>query len=227
MCLGNCGSFSDQLQDDMGTAIVLIGGGGHCESCIEALESTGIWEITGIVDPSLGKGDSLLGYPILGGDEQLPFLAVRCSNALITVGHIISAASRRRLFTLYFSKGFSLPVITASTARVSMHARFGAGTIVLHGAFINAGAFVGENCIINTGAIIEHNASIGPHCHVSTGALINGDCSIGSECFVGSGAVLRNGVRMVSGVVLGAGSVVIHDILEAGVYVGNPARKIK
>ena len=62
---------------------------------------------------------------------------------------------------------------------------------------------------------------------MSTGALINGDCSIGSECFVGSGAVLRNGVRMVSGVVLGAGSVVIHDILEAGVYVGNPARKIK
>jgi len=205
--------------------IILIGAGGHCASCIEAIESTGEWEITGLVDKQERIGARLLGYEVMGNDSGLSELAQRFGAALITVGQIESSTLRRRLFLAARSSGFELPVITASTARVSRYANIGYGTIVLHHAFVNAGAQVGENCILNTGTIIEHDAVVGGNCHVSTGAIVNGDCIIGDGSFIGSGAVLRNGICLVAGCVVGAGAVVTKDLHEAGIYVGCPARR--
>jgi sugar O-acyltransferase (sialic acid O-acetyltransferase NeuD family) len=207
-------------------SIVLIGGGEHCASCIEAIESTGQWDIAGIVDLPERRGESILGYPIIGSDVDLPALAARFAAATVTVGQIKSADVRRRLFSAAIAAGFGLPVIAASTARVSRHAVVGAGTIVMHQAVVNSRAEVGVNCIINTGAIVEHDAVVESNCHVSTGSIINGACHVGEGCFVGSGAVLRNGVRLGDRVVLGAGTVAVSDLRESGTYAGCPARKI-
>ena len=44
--------------------IILLGAGGHCKSCIEVIESTGEFEIEGILNR--GKEiDNVLGYPVL------------------------------------------------------------------------------------------------------------------------------------------------------------------
>jgi len=206
-------------------SIVLIGGGGHCASCIDALESSGMWKIIGIVDKPELIGQMVLGYPIIASDADLPELASRIGNALISVGQLKDPGPRMRLFEKAHIAGFSLPFAVASTARVSRHAQLDSGTIVLHGAFINARASIGENVIVNTGAIIEHDAAIKSHSHISTGAIVNGGCRVGSGCFVGSGAVLKNGVQICDRVVIGAGTTVVNDIAKPGVYVGCPARK--
>ena len=36
--------------------LILIGGGGHCKSCIEVIESTDEWEIKGILDQNITGG---------------------------------------------------------------------------------------------------------------------------------------------------------------------------
>ena len=48
---------------------------------------------------------------------------------------------------------------------------------------------------------------------------------IEDDVIIGSNATIMP-VKIVSGVIVGAGSVVTKDILEAGKYAGNPARKI-
>ena len=206
--------------------IVLIGGGGHCASCIDVLESTGRWKIAGIVDPEFGKGSSILGYGIIGTDDDMPAFSALYGSALVTVGQIESAEIRDRLLQRARNAGFMLPVIVASTATVSRHARIGEGTIVMHHSFVNARAAIGSGCIINTGAIIEHDAEIYDLCHVSTGAVVNGGCLIGRGAFIGSRAVLRNNITICPEAVIGAGAVVVNDIWEAGTYAGNPARKL-
>lgn len=206
--------------------IVLIGGGGHCASCIEVIESIGKWKIVGIIDTPQHFGESILGYRVIGSDNDLAVFAIRHTSATITVGQIETADVRQRLYTAARNAGFELPVIIASTARVSHYATIGNGTMIFHQAFINARASIGEDCIINTGAIVEHDATIGAHCHISTGAIINGGCKIGNGCFIGSAAVLRNGVVLQDGIILGAGSVVVHDLVDAGIYAGCPARKL-
>jgi len=208
------------------TKIVLVGGGGHCISCIETIESGGKFQIAGIVDGTLIPGIRVQGYEILGNDEVLSKLVHTVTNALICIGHIASPAIRSRLWDFVSDLGFALPSIVAPTAHVSSRSDIGSGTIVMHAAMVNAMVQIGSNCIVNTGAIVEHGTIIGDHVHVSTGALVNGDCRISDGVFIGSGAVLKQGIRVAEASVVGAGAIVVHDIDEPGVYVGNPAMLI-
>ena len=204
--------------------IVLVGGGGHCKSVIEAAESSGR-EIRGIIDLPKFLGDDCLGYRVIGTDSDIPLYVDDC-EFIVTLGFITDPEHRIQLHKLIENAGGKLATVIASTANVSRHARVGEGSVVLHNASINAGATIGTGCIINTGAVIEHDVSIGDYCHVSTGAMVNGDCSIGNATFIGSGAVIANGISITDNVIVGAGAVVHSNITDKGTYVGVPARKV-
>ncbi len=195
------------------TPLLLVGGGGHCRSCIDVIESEGRFRVAGIVDRARDSGP-VLGYAVLGDDTDLRHLIAGCPDALVTVGQIKSSDARRRLHALLTGAGARLPVIVSPRAHVSRHAEIGAGTIAMHGAVVNAGAVVGANCIINSLALVEHDATIGAHCHIATGARVNGGVSIGAGTFVGSGTVIREGVRIGADVIIGAGSVVLGDVAD-------------
>ncbi len=205
----------------MSRPLILVGGGGHCKSVIEAAESAGL-EIKGILDLPHTVGTRILGYEVIGCDDDIPNYVDHC-DFVITVGFIKNPGLRIKLHELIKSAGGNLATVVASTAYVSRHATLEEGTVVLHQASINAGAKIGKSVIINSCANIEHDAEVGNFCHVSTGAMINGDCKIGSGCFIGSQSVLANGVEITSGTIIGAGTVVIKNIFKAGLYVGNPA----
>lgn len=206
--------------------LVLIGGGGHCQSVIEVTESIGR-SIKGILDLPEEVGKTVLGYSIIGTDDQIADYAQTC-DFVITVGFIKDPSLRIKLYNRICEVGGKLATLVASTAYVSQHAILGAGTVVMHHAFVNAGAIVGDNVIINTLCNIEHGVHIGNQCHVSTGAMINGDCQLGKNCFIGSQSVLSNGIRICDDVVIGAGSFVRKSIVKPGIYSGNPATlKIK
>lgn len=206
--------------------LILIGGGGHCRSCIDVVEQDGRFTIEGILDNKEKSGGEIDGYTILGGDELIAELAAMKFKFLITVGQIKSSSVRFKIFEHLQRSGAALATVISSRAYVSKKAVVGAGTIVLHGSVINAGVNIGANCIINTKSLAEHDVTIGDHVHISTGARVNGGCVIGSHSFIGSGAIIANGVRIIENVVVGAGAVVIKDITESGVYAGNPSKKI-
>jgi len=207
--------------------IILLGGGGHCKSCIDVIESTGEYEIVGIVDEKEKIGNEVFGYKIIATDDQLQNLRKKYEYAIITVGQIQSAKLRIKLFDLVNDLGFILPTIIASTAYVSKYSVVGKGTIIMHQSMINADVKIGENCIINTKALIEHDCEIGNHCHISTTSVLNGNVIIGNKCFVGSNTTFFNNISITNNVILSSNSLVTKDIKNAGVYVGNPIRKIR
>lgn len=102
---------------------------------------------------------------------------------------------------------------------------------------------IGDYCRIQSHVFICEMVSIGSHCFISHGAkFINdvfsrggpagGDSSlwkktqIGNHVSIGTNATILP-VTIGDDVVVGAGSVVTKDILESGVYAGNPAKKIR
>lgn len=201
--------------------LILIGGGGHCQSVIEVAESVGR-VIKGILDIPEEVGKTVLGYPIIGTDDQISDYVESC-EFVITVGFIKNSSLRIKLFNKVIEAGGKFAILIANTAYVSRHATIGSGTVVMHQAFVNAGAKIGENVIINTYSNIEHGVNIGNQCHVSTGTMVNGDCKIGNNCFIGSQSVLANGVSICDDVIVGAGSLVRKSITKPGIYSGNPA----
>jgi sugar O-acyltransferase (sialic acid O-acetyltransferase NeuD family) len=195
--------------------LFLIGGGGHCRSCIDVIEAGGIFEVAGIIQSPSSGSEPVSGYPVIGTDEDLPTLFPHGGNAMVAVGQIKSATTRIRLYETLKSLGVSLPVIVSPRAQVSKRAQIEEASIVMHGAVVNSGATVARNCIINSQALVEHDAYIEDHCHVSTGALVNGGVIIRKGSFIGSGAILREGVEVGAGAVVGAGQVVMKDVPPA------------
>lgn len=186
--------------------LILLGGGGHCKSVIDVAESAG-YTILGVLDKPELVGTKVLGYEIIGTDDDIP-LYVDKAEFLITVGQIKSPAIRKKLALLVMRAGGKFATVIASDAYVSKYAQIGKGTVVMHKAIVNADACIGEHCIINTMANIEHEVQIGGFCHVSTGVMVNGNCVIGDEVFIGSGSVLYNGISVVNNAIIPAGSIV-------------------
>lgn len=207
-------------------ALILIGGGGHCKACIDVIEWEGNFTIAGVLDTQDKIGEQVLGYPILGTDEDIPNLIKEGYAFLITVGQIKSTELRKKLYDKLKSLNAKLATVISPYAVVSKHTKIEEGTIIMHTATVNASVMIGVNCIINTGSNIEHDVILGKHCHISTHAVINGNCTLGDEVFLGSGTIVSNGLTIFNEVVLGAGSLVYKSINERGTFAGNPLRKI-
>ena len=102
---------------------------------------------------------------------------------------------------------------------------------------------IGKSSRIQSHAFICELVSIGDSCFISHGVkFVNdlfslgkparGDQSlwrptkVGSNVSIGPNATILP-VTITDNVIIGAGSVVTKDILESGVYAGNPARKLR
>jgi sugar O-acyltransferase (sialic acid O-acetyltransferase NeuD family) len=193
--------------------IILVGGGGHCKSCIDVIEQAGIFQIAGIVDLPEKLHKKILGYEIIATDDDLPRLVNEYETFLITLGQIKSPGKRIRIFQTLKESGATLSVIISPLAYISKHAEIGDGSIIMHHALINAGAKIGSDCIINSKALIEHDAIIGDHCHIATGATINGGVKVGSGTFFGSNAVCKEYIEIGKNAVIGCGTKIIKNVL--------------
>lgn len=188
--------------------IILLGGGGHCRSVIDVIEKESIFKIAGIIDKTEYLGTKVLGYRVIGNDNDLTSLKKKFNYALITVGHVKSPSLRIRLFNLAKKIGFLFPSIVSPNAYLSKYSKIGEGTIVMHHAIINANSNIGKNCIINSKALIEHDCWISDNCHISTNATINGGVKIGPKTFIGSNAITKDNINIKEKSFIKAGSLV-------------------
>lgn len=108
---------------------------------------------------------------------------------------------------------------------------------------IQKGVKIGKRCKIQSHAFICELVMIGDDCFISHGAMFINDLfstegpaggdknlwkstSIGNNVSIGTNATILP-VRICDNVVIGAGAVVTKDIEEAGVYAGNPVRRLR
>ena len=197
--------------------IILIGDGGHAHACIDVIEQCKKYSIAGlIVKKKLVS--KVFGYPVLGTDKELTEILKKIKHAFISVGQIKTPKIRINLYKKALKAGFKFPIITSPFGYVSPRAKIGEGTIIMHGAVVNANAIIGKNCIINTSCIVEHDVIVADHCHVSTGAILNGKVSLGQGCFVGSGSVVKENVKIGNNCVIGANIFLRQNIASGVIY---------
>jgi sugar O-acyltransferase (sialic acid O-acetyltransferase NeuD family) len=171
--------------------LILLGGGGHCKSCIDVIEHNGKFRIKGILDVDEKIGEKILGYDIIGSDKDLLKLVRTVKFFLVTHGQIYSPDKRIQLYSLVKSINAKLPIIISPLAYVAKSANIGEGTIIMRHALVTASSLIGIKCIINTKALVEHDAIVGDHCHIATSAILNGEVRVGNGSFIGSGSVIK------------------------------------
>jgi sugar O-acyltransferase (sialic acid O-acetyltransferase NeuD family) len=188
-------------------SLVLIGGGGHCRAVIDVVEQENKYRIIGILDGELAAGTQILGYEVLGGDEQIISYATK-ADFLITVGQIKTSAIREKIALAVTAAGGQFATVISPRAYISKSAKLGPGTVAMHDVLVNSLAEIGAHAILNTRSLVEHDTQIGDFVHVSTGAILNGGCQIGGSTFIGSGAVLHQLVEIPAGTVVPAGAII-------------------
>jgi len=174
--------------------LILIGGGGHCKSCIDVIELENKFNIAGILDIKEKVGQKLLGYNIIGTDDDIEKYIDKDYYFLITIGQIHNSNIRANIYEKLKFKKAKFATIISPRAYVSKYAKVGLGSIVMHDAFINAGCNIGENCIINTKSLLEHDAIVNSHSHISINSVIAGGVNIGEKSFIGANATIVQGV---------------------------------
>lgn len=205
--------------------IVGLGAGTHAKSLLEALQSTGEFEVLALVDDNPDRvGTDLLGYPVRGPEALAELRSEGVADAFAGIGGVASSEARKAAFTRLVEEGFKLPSIVHATAVVSRFARIGNGCHVLALAVVNAEAELGDDVIVNTAAVIEHDCRIGPHVHVGPGALLGGLVTVESDAQIGMGAVVIQERTIGEGALVAAGAVVVDDVAPGARVAGIPAR---
>ena len=170
--------------------LYLIGGGGHCNSCIDVIELEKKFKIKGIFDIKEKVGKNISGYKIIGSDKDILDYYDENNFFLITIGQIYNSELRKK----YFNMNLNLATVISPRSYISKKSKILEGSIIMHDVVVNSGAHIGKNCIINTKSIIEHDVVVGNNCHISTGAIINGSVTIGDDSFVGSGSITKHSI---------------------------------
>lgn len=206
--------------------IIIIGGGGHAKVLISAIKKSLLFEIVGYVD-FITQGP-ILGVECLGDDSILKdFFLKGMRNVAIGIGQVNVTEKRNELVNKIKKIDFTFPAIISKDAIVNEDVLIEEGSQIFDGVVINSGSRIGKFSIINTKSTVEHDCKIGNFCHIATGAVLSGGVEISDFSMIGSNSVVVQYKKITSKCMIGAGCVVTKDIIEEGVYVGNPARKIK
>ena len=195
--------------------IILYGASGHSR-VVSSLIDLNAYELVGYYDDNQNL-KSFNGIQVL--TEYNPNINKECS-IVISIG---DNQIRKKL-----SQKISHPFLTLTSqySIISKDVSIGKGTVVVHGAIIQANTQIGNHAIVNTKSSIDHDCVINDFVHVAPNATLCGGVSIGEGTLVGASATILPGIRIGKWCVIGAGSVVVKDIPDNTTVLGNPAKKI-
>ncbi|MFD4294462.1 acyltransferase [Rhodococcus sp. NPDC058532] len=107
--------------------------------------------------------------------------------------------------------------------------RMGVGTFVNRGVLFDGTAPItlGRQVAVGHGArFITSTHEIGPE-DGRGGRVVHRPITVGDGSWIGAGAIVLPGVTVGPGCIVGAGAVVTRDCDSHGLYVGNPARRVR
>jgi len=172
-----------------------------------------------VVDDKYYSEKTIFGVPVI------PFSDFSNKNheLLIAVGDSIE----RMKIVNRFPTDTRFTTLIHPRAVVSKFTEIGEGSIIAPGAIVSCDTQMGKHAHINYNATIGHDCTIGDFFTASPGVNISGKCRLEECVFFGANATIKEKLSVNSNATIGMGAVVVKDITEAGVYIGNPARKLE
>lgn len=131
---------------------------------------------------------------------------------------------REQVYLEFVKNGFTPISLVHPSAIIAEDVIVGKGSVIMAGAVINPSVKIGIGCIVNTCASIDHDCEILEFTHLCPGTHFAGSVKVGRYNTFGVGTVVINNITICDNVNFGAGAVVVKDIVNAGTYIGVPAK---
>lgn len=208
--------------------MIIFGGGPFAQIAYEYFTHDSLWEIVAFtVEKEFIKQKLLFGCPIVPFEEVEKMYSPVDFRMLIAVGYGQKNKLKEKIFKQATCKGYTLTSYISSRAFVWHNVECGIGCFVFESNVIQPFVKIGDNNTFWSGNHIGHHSVIGSHNFFSSHVVLSGSCVVGDRCFFGVNSTIADSLKIGNDVVVGAGANVTEDLEIGGVYIGNPARKMK
>jgi sugar O-acyltransferase (sialic acid O-acetyltransferase NeuD family) len=206
--------------------LIIIGAGGMGRTLYDiAIESRGYgtdYIIKGFVNDVLYSLEKFSNYPPIIGTIR-DYVPEKDDVFVCSIGDVVG---KKKCCEMLLSKGAQFITLIHSSARISMNAKIGIGTII--GAFVTIGAdaIIGDYTLIQSYSVISHDVIVGNWSRVDTHVVCVGGTKIGDEVSIHTAAVINHKVTVGNKACVGANSFVLRSVKEGITVFGNPAKRI-
>jgi len=208
--------------------IAIFGAGGFGMEVAMLVEhinaSRAIWDLVGFFDDGVPKGETVNGYPILGGITELN----GWETGISLVFALGMPKTKNQVLEKIRNPKVSYPVLIHPSVIMGKKdfLAVGEGTIICAGTILTTNIKVGRHVILNLSCTVGHQSEIGDFCSFMPTCNISGEVRIGEKNFWGTGAKIINRKSVGNNVTVGAGAVIIDDVPDNVTVAGIPARVI-
>ena len=197
--------------------LYVLGGGGHAKVVIDSLIASGT-SVTGLIDPRLAVGSSLLGVSVAGGDELIHQLDPKTMLLANGVGATAKSRVNRKLYEQWSAQGFRFVSVVHPSAVIGSEVQLSPACQIMARTVIQPHVKIGTGTVINTAASIDHDCEVGKHCFISPMVTLCGGAHVGEGTFIGAGAILLPGVRVGCNALIAAGAVIAANVADGDYF---------
>ncbi|MBJ05266.1 MAG: transferase [Flavobacteriales bacterium] len=207
--------------------IVIIGSGGFAKEVAFLIDEINkvnkIWNILGYIDSDIGKYNGK--YSVFQNDEWL-ITTKKPINVAFGIGSPILLKNLSDKFIK--NKNLCFPNIIHHNVIADWEKiDIGRGNIICSSNIFTTDIKIGSFNVFNLNTTLGHDSCIGNYNIINPSVNLSGGVDIGHFNLIGTSATILQYVKINNEIIIGANSLVNKNIVEKGVYVGAPCKKIK
>lgn len=209
-------------------SLLIIGASGHSKVIIDIIEKEGKYNILGLLDSQRPAGDKILGYTVLGKEEELPSIisiSPGCKLFIAIGDNWIRNKVVNKMIALVPNINFAS--LVHPSAQIGKNVKIGRGVAIMAGAIINSDTSIEDFTIINTKASIDHDNKIFNFSSLAPNATTGGNVSVGEFSAISIGATIKHGISIGKHTIIGAGALVLNNFGDNCIVYGTPAKEIR
>lgn len=209
-------------------SLVIIGAGEFAEIAYEYFTYDSEYEVLAFaVESKYLDKHELLGLPVIEVERLSDVYPPSVVDTFVAIYYGKLNRNRRRLYAFCKENGYKCASYISTRAFVWHNVEVGENVFIFEDNTIQHHVVIGNNVVLWSGNHVGHRTVIEDDCWITSHDVISGFCRIGRASFLGVNATIGDEVTIGEDSVIGAGAVIIKSLPEkAGVYVGNPAKKL-
>lgn len=208
--------------------VVVIGASDQSRCTIDVIEQENAYEIVGVLDKNLSKGDFFEGYKVLGYINELKQIVKEHDvyGGIVAIGDNFT---RSRVVKEIKDDSPDFRFINAIHPSVIIgdNVQLGSGCLLMPGVILINNSRVGDHCILLTKSSLDHDSQLGDFSSLSPGVTTGGRVNIGKCSVIGIGANILHCKSVGDHCVIGGGALINKDITDHSIAYGVPARIVK
>lgn len=208
--------------------IVIYGDSDFAEQVYYQLMSDGRYEVLAFtVDEERLKEKSFKGIDVIAFQELEKYFDKTEIKIFVAIGYSKMNTIREEVFNEVLNCGYDLLTYISKHAFIGYDVKIGAGCFICEFVSIKPGTSIQNGSIIFPNTSIGHGVTIDQFSYLSIGVCVGGYSVIEKNCFVGMHSTIRDSATISEYNLIGSASNVVKSTDSKGMYLGNPAKRIK